>query len=147
RARKQEQAYSTLQSALSTASSIMPVVKEQLARQGIAAVTDREWRARAQQVRMENARNGMRAALRAIGDSVARYLPPEEKEAFAQLAQKIRAAMASGDLEAFAVPLAQAAGLAELEAAWRFELMMEPAARPDISLRRMHDLVDLQRRR
>jgi predicted Zn-dependent protease len=125
----------------------MPVIKEQVARRGIAAVTDKEWREHAQKVRVENARKGMRAALLEIGSTVARYFTPEEKVSFAQFAQKLRAPMSPEDLEAFGVPLAQSAGLAELEAAWRFELVMESAATPDIPVRRMHELVDLQMRR
>jgi tetratricopeptide (TPR) repeat protein len=55
--------------------------------------------------------------------------------------------MSLADVEAFAIPLAQSAGLAELEATWRYELMMQSDANTDILLSRMQPFVDLQRRR
>ncbi|HVS74727.1 MAG TPA: hypothetical protein VHE23_04815 [Candidatus Acidoferrales bacterium] len=147
RLRQQEKAYSMLQSALSAASSAFPVIKEQVASEGIAAITDRAWRQRAQQTRIENARTGMRSALSEMGTTAARYFTPEEKAAFAQFAQKLRAPMSLEDVDAFAVPLAQNASVAEFEAAWRYELMMEPGQRPGVLLGRMRAQVDLQRRR
>ena len=51
------------------------------------------------------------------------------------------------DMEAFAIPLAQSAGLAEIEARWRYELIMQSEARSGFGLGRMRAFVDLQRRR
>ncbi len=68
----------------------------------------------------------MRLALSEMGNAVATYFTPEEKVVFAKFAETRRAGMSLADVEAFAVPLAQSAGLAELEARWRYELMMEP---------------------
>ena len=85
RLRQQEKAYATLQSALNDASSALPVIKEQLAREGIAAITDREWRQRTQENRVRTARDGMRATLSEMGNSVAAYFSPEEKVAFSQV--------------------------------------------------------------
>ena len=50
RLRQQERAYATLQGTLNEASSSLPVLKEQLARQGISAITDKEWRGRAREI-------------------------------------------------------------------------------------------------
>ena len=83
RLRRQEKAYTTLQSALHEASSSLPVLKEQLARQGIAAVTDREWRNRTRENRVRIARDGLRSALSEMGSAVSTYFTPEEKVAFA----------------------------------------------------------------
>src|SRR6185295_20175944 len=58
-----------------------------------------------------------------------------------------RAGMNLPDLDAFAIPLAQSAGLAELEARWRYELMMEKGANSNVLLARMQPFVELQRRR
>ncbi len=127
RLRQQEKAYATLQNALADASSVLPVLKEQVARQGIAAITDREWRERTQENRVRTARDGMRSALSEMGNTVSAYFTPEEKVAFAKFAETRRAGMSLADVEAFAVPLAQSAGLAELEARWRYELMMDEA--------------------
>jgi predicted Zn-dependent protease len=147
RLRQQEKAYAILQSAMSSASSSLPVIKEQLAKEGVEAVTDSEWRQRTQQMRIEAARGGMRDALREMGGTVARYFTPEEKVSFAQFAQMKHTGMDSKDVETFAVPLAQSAGLADLEARWDYELMMERGADPAVLDGRMNALVGLQRRR
>jgi len=151
RLRQQGKAYVTLQNALADASSIVPVLKEQVARQGIAAVTDSEWRDRTRENRMRTARDGMRSALSEMGMVVSIYFTPEEKVAFAKFAEAQRAGMGVTDVEAFAVPLAQSAGLAALEARWRYELMLDEekdkGANSFLLLSRMQPFVELQRRR
>ena len=147
RLRQQDKAYMTLQTALAASSSALPVIREQVARQGIAAVTDQEWRRRTQQLRVENARNGMRDALVEMGNAVARYYTPEEKVTFAQFAQTIRAPMNFTDVNLFAYPLAQSAGLSETEARWRYEVMMNASETSIVLLAQMSGFVDLQRRR
>ena len=147
RLRLQDKAYPTLQAALATDSSPLSVIKEQVAKQGIAAVTDQEWRQRTQQMRVENARAGMHDALAEMGATVSRYFTPEEKISFAQYAQTIRAPMNFVDANLFALPLVQSAGLAELEASWRYDLMMNAAQPPDVLLGQMSSFADLQRRR
>ncbi len=147
RLRQQEKAYATLQSGLSSASSALEVLKEQVARQSIAAVTDRAWRQRAQEIRIENARTGMGAALVEMGKTVARYFTPEEKSSFVQFAQKLRGPMSLEDVGTFALPLVQSAGLADLEAIWRYERMMNADVPSDVLIGQMHPHVELQRRR
>src|SRR5262249_48824529 len=124
RLRQQGQAYAALQTALLVASSPLPVIHEQVAKQGISAITDQEWRQRTQQMRIETARNGMRDALAEMGSVVARYFTPEEKASFEQFAQSIRAPMTIHDVNLFAFPLVQKASLGEVEARWRYALMM-----------------------
>ena len=147
RLRQQEKAYATLQSALNDASSSLPVIKEQFAKGGVAAITDREWRERAQQNRVRIARDSMRAALSEMGNTVATYFTPEEKVLFAKFAESKRTAMSLADVETFAVPLAQSAGLADLEARWRYELMMQGGTDSGVRLARMQPFIELQRRR
>jgi predicted Zn-dependent protease len=147
RLRLQNKAYPTLQAALTTASSPLPIIKEQVVKQGIAAVTDQEWRQRTQQMRVENARAGMHDALAEMGATVSRYFTPEEKISFTQYAQTIRAPMNFADANLFALPLVQSAGLAELEASSRYDLMMNAVQPPDVLLAEMSSFVDLQRRR
>ncbi len=147
RLRQQVKAYATLQNALADASAVMPVLKEQVARHGIAAITDREWRARAQENRVRTARDGMRSALSEMGSAVSTYFAPEEKVVFAKFAEAKRTGMSLADVEAFAVPLAQSAGLAKLEARWRYELMMDKGANSLVLLSGMQPFVELQRRR
>src|SRR5262249_11581461 len=68
--RQQEKAYGTLRSALTAASATLPVLQQQVAKEGIAAVTDAELRKHMQETRVENARNGMSSALTQMGGTV-----------------------------------------------------------------------------
>jgi Flp pilus assembly protein TadD len=146
--RQQEIAYATLQNAFPGASSSLPVIKEQIAKEGIAAVRDAEWRQRQRETRMENARQGMHDALVEMGSASALYFTPEEKVSFARFAQRLRESMSAPDLvERFAIPLAQSAGLAEKEATWRYELLMSVNKRPEQLIGDMNAYIELQRRR
>ncbi len=147
RLRQHEQAYAALQSSLADASAALPVLKEQVEKQGIAAVTDAQWRARVRQTRIETARDGMAAALEEMGSTVNLYFTSEERLIFAHFAESKRNGMNLADLEKFAIPLAQSAALADQEARWRFELLMQsPTASPNL-YSRIPVFVDLQRRR
>ena len=147
RLRRHEQAYTTLENSLADASANLPVLKEQVEKQGIAAVTDAQWRARVHQTRVEAARDGMAAALQEIGSTVNSYFTPEERLGFVHFVESKRSGMNSADVEKFAIPLAQSAALADQEARWRFELMMQaPSASPNL-YGRVPVFVDLQRRR
>jgi predicted Zn-dependent protease len=148
RLRQQETAYATLQNAFSGASSALPVIKEQLAKEGISAARDSEWRQRQKEIRMESARTGMHAAMVEMGSAVARYFTPEQKVPFEQFAQKVRASMVGTDaVEKFAIPLVQSAGLAEKEAAWRYELLMSVSKLPQQLIADMNAYIELQQRR
>lgn len=131
RLRQQEKAYTTLQNAMNAASNSLSVLKEQVAKQGIAGVSDKEWREHVKATRKQNARSGMRTALAEMGATVSRYFTPEQKVTFAAFAETLRAPMSDADVREFAISLAQAAGLAEQEATWRYELVtkapMDPA--------------------
>jgi tetratricopeptide (TPR) repeat protein len=148
RLRQQETAYATLQNAYSGASSSLPVIKEQIAKEGISAAKDSEWRQRQKEIRMENAREGMHLALMEMGSSAERYFTPEEKRSFAQFAEKLRGSMTAQDLvDRFAIPLAESGGLAEKEAAWRYESLMTESKLPQQLIADMNTYVDLERRR
>src|SRR5208282_3442859 len=69
RLRQQEQAYAAMQNALADASANLPVLKEQVEKQGIAAVTDQRWRDRVLQTRINTARDGMAATLAEMGST------------------------------------------------------------------------------
>jgi hypothetical protein len=132
---------------MNSASNSLPVLKEQVAKTGISSVTDRQWRERVLATRQESARSGMHAALVEMGSTVARYFTPEEKVTFSTFAQTLRAPMPAGAAREFAVPLVQAAGLAEREAAWRYELMMNSVLDRNIWMGQMTEFVQLQRQR
>ena len=147
RLRRHEQAYATMQSALSDANSSLPVIKEQLAKQGIVAgLTDSEWRRHEREVRARTARNGMSAALDEIGTTANAYFTPEERLTFAQFAEDRERGMNPEDIEEFAIPLVRSANLPEQEVRWRFGLMIEqPSSLQNYG--RLQQLVELQRRR
>jgi cellulose synthase operon protein C len=148
RLRQQETAYATLQNVFSAASSALPVIKEQIAKEGVSAARDSEWRQRQKEIRMENAREGLQAALVEMGSAAARYFTPEEKVALGQFAQKLRGSQIAPDaVERYAIPLAESAGLAEKEAAWRYELLMSENKPPQQLVADMNAYIGLQRRR
>ena len=147
RLRQQDKAYSTLRAALTASSSSPPVVKEQIAKEGIAAISDKQWREHTLQIRISNARTGMAAALAEMGATVAQYFTPEEKVKFVDFAQTVRSPMNFQDANLFAIPLVHSAGLAEEEARWHFDLMMRSGEDENALLVQMSRLVELQRQR
>ncbi|MFZ0908835.1 MAG: tetratricopeptide repeat protein [Candidatus Acidiferrales bacterium] len=147
RLRRQEKAYETLRTALSAASSSLPVVKEQVAKEGIAGITDKEWREHTLQLRKDNAKIGMQGAMAEMGAAVARYFTPEEKVSFAEFAETLRAPMNFEDANLIAIPLVHAAGLAEEEARWRYELMMDAPVNSQVLRGQMFSFIELQRQR
>ena len=147
RLRQQEQAYAAMQNALADASANLPVLKEQVEKQGIAAVTDQRWRDRVLQTRINTARDGMAATLAEMGSTVNTYFTPEERSAFATFAEAKCKDMTPVDVERFAIPLAEHAALFEQESRWRFELMMQrPIAFPNSHVS-VQPFIDLERRR
>jgi cellulose synthase operon protein C len=147
RLRQHEQAYTTMQNALADAASNLPVLKEQVAKQGIAAVTDAQWRERVHQTRINTARDGMAAVLEEMGSTVNTYFTPEERLAFANFAEAKRNGMNVADLEKFAIPLVERAALSDQESRWRFESMMQRASAIPYSYANAQPFIDLERRR
>jgi predicted Zn-dependent protease len=146
RLRRQEAAFATLQKALDESAASLPVLKEQVERQGIAGMTDATWRENTRRVRIETARTGMMGALQEMGSAVNNYFTPEERFAFAGFAESKRSGMSLSDLEAFAIPLAASAALADQESRWRFESMMQRSGQPNF-YPETQSFVDLERRR
>jgi tetratricopeptide (TPR) repeat protein len=147
RLRHHENAYATLQSAMNAASNSLPVLKEQVAKKGISGIPDKEWREHVLATRQESARNGMHAALVEMGSTVARYFTPEEKVTFSSLAQALRAPMPAETAKGLAIPLVQAAGLADREATWRYELLMNSFRDQADWMGQMTEFAQLQRQR
>jgi hypothetical protein len=147
RLRKQHEAYDALQSAFRAASSALPVLKEQIAKEGIAAVSDRQWRERSLKLREETARTGLRNALAEMGSTAARYFTPEEKVQLAAYAQSLRTSMTTESLPSELIPLVQNAGLAEEEADIRFYILMNYSASSRTKYGQLGEFTELQRRR
>lgn len=62
--------------------------------------------------------------LAAMGRVVKEYYTPEETDSFAQFLIQRKEGMATDDFVERLLPLAQSAGLSDLEARWRYEVMM-----------------------
>src|SRR5947209_7036762 len=146
RLRQHAAAYATLQRALDDSTANLPILKEQLQRQGITGVTDAQWRERTRSMRLQSARAGMQAALQEMGNAVNTYFTPEERLAFAQFAESKHTGMSLDDITSFAIPLAMSAGLPDQEAHWRLDVILEMAQQPNHYLA-LQPLIDLQRRR
>ena len=147
RLHQQDKAYAALQAALKSAGDSLPVLKEQVAKEGLTGISDQAWRKHVLDIRQQNARNGMHGALTEMGATVERYFTPEEKAAFADYAQTLRAPMSAEDVKRFVIPLVQAAGLADEEARWRFELLMSSVPNQPDAMSQMSEFVQLQRQR
>jgi len=147
RLRQHDKAYDRMSTAFSDAASEVNIVEQQVARQGIGAITDQQWRTRTRLSRIETARNGMTAVLQEMGNAVNAYFTPEERLKFASFAEAKRKDMNMAGIESFLIPLAETAGLADLEAHWRFEVMMSWANPNGRYYSQMQALMDLQRRR
>ena len=147
RLRQHEKAWAALENAMNAASNSLPVLKEQVAKKGISGISDKEWREHVLATRQESARNGMHAALVEMGSSVARYFTPEEKVTFSSFAQALRAPMPAETVKGLAIPLVQSAGLADREATWRYELLMNPFRGQADWMGQMTEFVQLQRQR
>ncbi|HKV77206.1 MAG TPA: hypothetical protein VJP02_03660 [Candidatus Sulfotelmatobacter sp.] len=146
RLRQHEQAFGTLQKALEDSKADLPVLKEQVAKQGVTGLTDAQWRENTRRKRIATARDEMESGLQELGTTVNTYFTPEERLSFAPFADSKRAAMSLDDLEKFAIPLAVTAALADQEARWRFELMMQWGPSHNHSVN-PQPLIELQRRR
>lgn len=146
RLRQHEAAYALLQKALQDSAANLPVLKEQVAKQGFSGITDAQWRENVRRNRIETARNGMEACLSEMGAAVNTYFTPEERLAFAQFAESKQRIMLADDAEKFAIPLAVSANLADQEARWRLESLMHRASLPN-QYPNIQPFVDLQRRR
>lgn len=146
RLRQYSEAYTTLQKALDAASSELPALKDQVAKQGLTGISDSEWRENRRRVRTEAARNATRAALEEIGSTENLYYTPEERLAFAHFAESKRAGMTADNVERFAIPLAESGALAYQEALWRYELLMERHSTQDDNGNLMR-FIELQQQR
>ena len=143
RLRHQQNAYARLDVALKAAMapvSLLSSTAKQVEKEGLAVVTDAEWRDREQKIRSNAGQEGMDSCLKEMGSTVATYFTPEEKSDFSQfLASKQVGPPTDGMMEA-----AEAAGLAPLEARWRFEAMM---AAPVTSSGHVRRLTEVQSQR
>ena len=110
--------------AAAVSSSVSGVVKQQVAEQGLAAVTDAEWRSQLLRARREQAVATYADAVRAVASTAGQLYTPEEKDAFAKLLDAQRAGRPFGEVVNVWIPAAEAANLKDREAAWRREVLL-----------------------
>ncbi len=88
----------------------------------------------------------LQTILHEIGQIVRSTFTPEEKTSFQSFLEKQEAEVPRGVLAQLLVPLAQTAGLSDLEARWRDELMMATVGHPEAQVHKAR-LIQLQEQR
>lgn len=114
RLRQQEPAWQKLQIAIIGAEEL-PSLTQQMAKNGIEAVTNSELRKSLLTTRTGNARNGLMACMREMGTTVNRYFTPEERVGFAKSLEVKSAGMTASQAEDYLLPAAEKAVIPELE--------------------------------
>jgi len=132
RMRQQDKALAVLDTALAKAEkspNSLGLVLEQVEKQGLASVTNEEWRKRQMALRRSTASDRYRQALVEMGKTAGAYFTPEEKLKFAALVntrwKQALASMHSGRL--VWIDVANLAGLMDEEAGMRKEVLLHPA--------------------
>jgi predicted Zn-dependent protease len=128
RQRRSAAAFVVLAAARDQAPKItLATVAQQVVKNGIAAVTDEEWRKSREEERRSQATTGFAIALKAMSTAAAEFYTPEEKTEFAGLLQQKSSGASADELGGVYLPAAQAAGLAQLSA----DMMWDAAVRHD----------------
>jgi predicted Zn-dependent protease len=147
RLRLEEKAFVTLQAAWASASATLPIIKQQIAKEGIAGISDSEWRERTRQYRNESARIGMQAAVTEMGATIARYFTPEEKVSVAAYVHGQRTGMSADQVTTAIVPLLRGAGLGAAEADVRYQVLMSIPPNSPTLYAQLQSFIELQRHR
>jgi tetratricopeptide (TPR) repeat protein len=131
RLRQQDKALSALDEALAAAaqSANAPgVILDQAQKQGIASVSNDEWRRHYVEERVNTANQRYRSAVVEMGKAAGTYFTPEEKQSFAQLIDgRFNQAQwqTGGDAKLRWIDVASAAGLAEEDAHLRKTVLLD----------------------
>jgi len=146
RLRQSDAAFTRLALARQQAEKLpLMAVAEQVAKDGLGAVTSEEWRKRRVEERTKEATQGFAQALQSMAAAVGEYATPEEKTQFAEWLQTKRASAIDGsELRAVYLPAIRAAGLTEMEAQLLWEFI-EKSTNPGGA--ELNDWVALQQRR
>ena len=127
RERKSPEAFTLLNKVLvasRTSPSAPSVILQQVQKQGLAGVTDSDWRAALVAARLAQAQTTYRDAVQAMASVVAEFYTPEEKSGFAALLDTQRANRPDREVVDLWIPAAQAAGLQDREAAWQRAILL-----------------------
>jgi cellulose synthase operon protein C len=128
RMRQQEKALAVLDAARAAADkspNAPSVVVEQVEKQGLASVTNEEWRKRRIEQQRATAAQRFHSAVLEMGKTAGAYFTPEEKMQFAQLVEA-RSRQRSDVLNW--IETASAAGIRDEEAKLRKQMLLEPAS-------------------
>ncbi|MGZ4873186.1 MAG: tetratricopeptide repeat protein, partial [Candidatus Angelobacter sp.] len=136
--RQQEAAWQKLQAAMAGAKEL-PSLAQQVARNGIEAVTNTELRKSLLATRTSNAGNGLMACMREMGTAVNRYFTPEERVGFAKLLEAKNAGMTPSEAENYLLPAAEKAGIPELQVKF-ISAVLSAKPRAGISTSRLEQL-------
>lgn len=112
-----------LQSAVRSPSSPGIVVK-QIETQGLASVTDSDWRKHLVDLRQQQARQAYNQAALEMSAVAAEYYTPEEKVGFAALLDAKHSSASLQEIVGVWIPAAAAAGLKDREAALRRDVLL-----------------------
>lgn len=122
----------------------LSAVAGQVAKQGLAAITDDEWRKQRQAQRRELAAAGFAEAVKSLGAVAGRYYTPEERQGFAALLRQQATGASSRELASIYIPAAKAASLAALTADLEWTAATNASGRDVIGV---PDWLQLERRR
>jgi hypothetical protein len=100
------------------------VVVRQAEKQGLAAVSDEEWRRNLVKQRKQQAVAGFKNATRQMATAVAADFTPEDKLSFAKLLDGRASEATQDELASTWIPVAATAGLKDREAAWRKRVLL-----------------------
>lgn len=100
------------------------LIVQQAEKEGIASITDEQWRRNRIEQRHNQAQQTYQNAIRVMSSTVAEFYTPEEKLAYAQLLDTQRTGASDAELASLCIPAAEAAGLKDREATWRKQLLL-----------------------
>ncbi|MGA7832216.1 MAG: hypothetical protein WCA21_14760 [Terracidiphilus sp.] len=124
RLRLSDTAFTRLAIARQQAESLtFSAVAQQVAKEGLSAITDEDWRKQRILQNKEEARSGFAQALKSMAEAAGQYSTPEEKAQFAAWLQiKLSGAADGSELRVVYLPAVQAAGLTQMESdlLWKF---------------------------
>ncbi len=128
RQRHAADALHTLQNSLAAVAAVTSfspaIVVQQAEKQGIASVTDDDWRKNLIAQRNSQAQSGFQSALRQISVDGRGVLYPRRELAYAQLLDAQRAGKPAAEVAETWIPAVEAAGLKDREAQWRKDLLL-----------------------
>ena len=139
--------FDTLKQSLAAAQispSSPTLIAQQAQTQGIASVTDADWRKQQAAARLQLATSTYANALATIGSAVDTFYAPDERSAYATLLAQQRTGATPQQLVDTFIPAVHAAGLLDQEATWRKELLLTPG---NNALQQLQPYIELQRSR